>query len=145
MRGPSISSCGHRGPGRTPGSRRGLMPRRRCSVSLPGGASAGLAILALIGSLAAGCTAPPGSISTTGRRPSVSPTPEPVLSTSTPPRPPASGPTRTLLAAGDIATCGSSGAEQTARLVEANAGLVITLGDNAYPSGSRADYRRCYA
>ncbi len=36
-----------------------------------------------------------------------------------------------LLAAGDIAVCGTSGAQETARLLENNPGTVITLGDNA--------------
>jgi hypothetical protein len=50
-----------------------------------------------------------------------------------------------VLAAGDIASCSSSGDEATANLLDANAGAtVITLGDNAYPNGSATDYSNCY-
>ncbi|TAK62486.1 MAG: hypothetical protein EPO22_07485 [Dehalococcoidia bacterium] len=50
-----------------------------------------------------------------------------------------------VLAAGDIATCGGSGDEATANLLDANAGAtVIALGDNAYPNGASTDYSSCY-
>lgn len=55
-----------------------------------------------------------------------------------------------LVGAGDIASCGSDGAEATARVVEqilarsANA-LAFTAGDNAYESGTLDEFRRCYA
>jgi alkaline phosphatase len=54
------------------------------------------------------------------------------------------GPTVTLIAAGDIARCDSQADEATAALVETIAGTVVTLGDNAYPAGSEADFARCY-
>lgn len=50
----------------------------------------------------------------------------------------------TLVGAGDIAVCGSSRDEATARLIRGMSGTVITLGDNAYPDGSRAQFNRCY-
>ena len=58
-----------------------------------------------------------------------------------------------LIGAGDIASCSSSGDESTARLVDsvlrADSAAkvhdeVLTLGDNAYPSGSTADFERCF-
>lgn len=49
-----------------------------------------------------------------------------------------------LVAAGDIATCGSADDTATAKLVEAIPGTVLPLGDNAYPSGSAGDYANCY-
>lgn len=49
-----------------------------------------------------------------------------------------------LLAAGDIAMCGGSGPADTATLLDTVAGTVVTLGDNAYPVGSSADFQRCY-
>lgn len=49
-----------------------------------------------------------------------------------------------IVAAGDIASCATSGDEATARLLAANAGTVAALGDNAYDSGSAEEYRRCY-
>lgn len=49
-----------------------------------------------------------------------------------------------LVGAGDIASCASSGDERTAALVAAIPGTVFTLGDNAYESGSDAQYRDCY-
>ena len=56
----------------------------------------------------------------------------------------------TFSGAGDIAIC-ANGAQKagnqdaTARLLEGLGGDVFTLGDNAYPNGSRADYNNCYA
>ena len=50
-----------------------------------------------------------------------------------------------LLAAGDIASCSSSGDEATAALLRAQpAATVITLGDNVYDKGSPAEFSRCY-
>jgi len=57
-----------------------------------------------------------------------------------------------LVAAGDIASCTSDGAEATARLLDglfppdapAERGVVAALGDNAYERGSPGDYAACY-
>jgi hypothetical protein len=49
-----------------------------------------------------------------------------------------------LVGAGDIAVCGSPGAEATARLLDGIDGVVFTAGDNAYPRGSVTDYEQCY-
>jgi hypothetical protein len=51
----------------------------------------------------------------------------------------------TLVGAGDIASCGSSGDEATAKLLDAIPGTIFTAGDNAYEDGSAADYANCYA
>jgi hypothetical protein len=51
----------------------------------------------------------------------------------------------TLLAAGDIASCGSAGDVATAAVLRGTSGVVATLGDTAYPDGSAADFARCYA
>jgi hypothetical protein len=72
--------------------------------------------------------------------------PEPLPSPSPPP------PDPILVAAGDIASCTSDGAEATARLLDAffppdappERGVVAALGDNAYPRGSLGDYTACY-
>ena len=58
-----------------------------------------------------------------------------------PPPPPPPG---TLVAAGDIAVCGSNGDEQTAALIDSIPGTVATLGDNAYDSGSPSEFANCY-
>jgi hypothetical protein len=50
-----------------------------------------------------------------------------------------------LVGAGDIAKCDSSADSRTAALIERIPGTVFTVGDNAYPDGSAADFRRCYA
>jgi len=52
--------------------------------------------------------------------------------------------TAVLVGAGDIASCSSTGKEATAALLDRIPGLVITIGDNAYPDGSPADFTRCY-
>jgi 3',5'-cyclic AMP phosphodiesterase CpdA len=56
------------------------------------------------------------------------PTPEPVV----------------LLGAGDIARCDGTADEATADLLAARSGIVFTLGDSVYPSGSAAQLRDCY-
>lgn len=72
------------------------------------------------------------------------PTTPPLLGPPTPsePVPPAFGP-QTFVGAGDIGACGGS-AESTARLLDRIGGTVFTLGDNAYPSGTRENFRDCY-
>jgi hypothetical protein len=49
-----------------------------------------------------------------------------------------------LLAVGDIASCTSQGDEATAALIHNLAGTIITLGDNAYESGTIDEYNQCY-
>jgi hypothetical protein len=49
-----------------------------------------------------------------------------------------------LLAAGDIATCGSDADERTAALLDERPGTIVTLGDNAYSSGTLTEFERCY-
>jgi calcineurin-like phosphoesterase family protein len=49
-----------------------------------------------------------------------------------------------LVGAGDIAGCDRSGDEATAKLVQAIGGTVMAVGDLAYPSGSAAQYAKCY-
>ena len=49
-----------------------------------------------------------------------------------------------LIGAGDIADCSDlAGAEATAKLLEANPGTVMALGDMAYPNGTAEDFK-CY-
>lgn len=49
-----------------------------------------------------------------------------------------------LIGAGDIADCADlAGAEATAKLLEANSGTVMALGDLAYPNGTAEDFK-CY-
>jgi 3',5'-cyclic AMP phosphodiesterase CpdA len=57
---------------------------------------------------------------------------------------PIGGPEIVLAGAGDIAVCGSDGAEQTARLLDRLPGFVFTLGDNVYPSSTSELLKRCY-
>jgi 3',5'-cyclic AMP phosphodiesterase CpdA len=49
-----------------------------------------------------------------------------------------------LVGAGDIAICGSAGAEGTASLLDRIDGTVFTAGDNAYYQGSEEQFRQCY-
>jgi len=49
-----------------------------------------------------------------------------------------------LVGAGDIATCGGSGDEATSALLDTIPGTVVTLGDNAYESGTAQEYAACY-
>jgi hypothetical protein len=52
--------------------------------------------------------------------------------------------TAVLVGAGDIANCSTPGDERTAKLLDAIPGTVFTVGDNAYPNGSAADFKNCY-
>src|SRR5262249_49476794 len=78
-----------------------------------------------------------------GRDRGTPPTPtSPVLPVSPPFTPPAAP--EVLVGAGDIAMCNQPGAEFTAKLLDGITGTVFTAGDNAYLTGSRADYQNCY-
>ena len=48
------------------------------------------------------------------------------------------------MGAGDIAMCGSTGPEATARLLDDIDGTVFTAGDNAYFQGTAQQFRDCY-
>jgi acid phosphatase type 7 len=52
--------------------------------------------------------------------------------------------TVTLVGAGDIAGCDFKQDRKTARLLGKIPGTVFTLGDSAYPDGTRAQFRNCY-
>jgi hypothetical protein len=54
-------------------------------------------------------------------------------------------PTRTLLAVGDITSCATTDDEAVAKLVGGLSGTLAVLGDNAYESGTAAEYANCYA
>ena len=49
-----------------------------------------------------------------------------------------------VIAAGDIASCGYEQDEATAALIDGLEGVVLTLGDNAYGSGTAAQFADCY-
>jgi hypothetical protein len=49
-----------------------------------------------------------------------------------------------LLAAGDVASCDSSGDEQTANLLDDLPGTIAALGDLAYQSGTTSEFLDCY-
>jgi acid phosphatase type 7 len=68
------------------------------------------------------------------------------MPTATPTRTPTpnAGESAVVLAAGDIASCSSAGDEATAALLAAQSGDVITLGDNAYESGTSTEFATCY-
>jgi len=97
---------------------------------------AGLAVAVLAAAIGIQCS---GGNSGTG-----SPTGPTIPGPSTPsPGPPPTGGPETFVGAGDIAICGGN-AEATARQLDGIGGTVFTLGDNAYSSGTRADFQNCY-
>ena len=49
-----------------------------------------------------------------------------------------------MVGAGDIAHCSTSTDEATAKLLDGISGTVFTLGDNAYNSGTSAEFKNCY-
>lgn len=58
--------------------------------------------------------------------------------------PPAPLPAEVVLAAGNIATCGSTNDEATAALLDQLPGTILVLGDNAFPDGASEAYTTCY-
>lgn len=92
-------------------------------------------LLFLLGVVLAGT-----SLACGGPSPS-SPTPPPKID-SVPAAPAAPA---TLVGAGDIGLCGSQAIAATSQLVDNIGGIVFTTGDNAYPNGSAANFRDCYA
>jgi len=50
-----------------------------------------------------------------------------------------------IVAAGDIGDCATTGDEATAVLLDGIPGTVVALGDIAYPDGTAANFRDCYA
>ncbi len=50
-----------------------------------------------------------------------------------------------IVGAGDIASCSATADSATAKLLDGITGTVVALGDNAYPSGTAAQFRDCYA
>ena len=60
------------------------------------------------------------------------------------PAPISSGASSILVGAGDIAECGTSDDEATAKLLDAISGTVFTLGDNVYSDGTAAEFAQCY-
>jgi PKD repeat protein len=50
-----------------------------------------------------------------------------------------------LVGAGNIARCDGTGDDVTAALLDGIDGTVFTLGDNAFPGGTAADFANCYA
>ena len=50
-----------------------------------------------------------------------------------------------LIAAGNISRCDSQNDDKTANLLDHLGGTVITVGDNAYASGSLTEFQNCYA
>jgi hypothetical protein len=49
-----------------------------------------------------------------------------------------------VLAAGDVASCSSSGDEQTANLLDRLPGTILALGDLAYSDGTHEEFAQCY-
>ncbi len=94
----------------------------------------------------AGTTPPPSPTPPPAPAPSPTPTPGPGPTPSPTPTPsPVSGSGAVLVGAGDIASCGLTADTATAKLVAGIAGTVFAAGDEAYESGSAADFKNCYA
>ena len=69
----------------------------------------------------------------------------PISPGSPPVTPPGPTAPAVLVGAGDIGLCGSAAVAATAALIDNVPGIVFTTGDNAYPNGTAADFRNCYA
>lgn len=108
----------------------------------------GLLITALM-VLAAGCGAPaepPPGFQEAGDDPTqdVSLTPEPSSGSPEPSIAAADEPAIRLIAVGDMADCTVRTDRKVANLAEGMRGKIATLGDNAYPDGSEANFSQCF-
>lgn len=121
-------------------------------VSIGAGIALGIAIVAVVAVVAnlpgpnatAGTTASAGPTATadaTVNPPTAAPTTGPITE---PPGTTAPPGTAILIAAGDIASCTTSGDTATAKLLDRLPGTIVTLGDNVYPDGTAAQFRDCY-
>lgn len=113
---------------------------RGCGGTLPSRFSRALAFIALAATAVAcaACSRSSSSLapSASGQAPGAFPAPVPV--------PTAGAPDTVIAGAGDIARCGSEGAEATAKLLDRMPGFVYLLGDNAYPGGTAEQYANCF-
>jgi hypothetical protein len=98
-----------------------------------------VALLVVAALVLAACSVGSSPGAASGPPPSASPgTGAPTTTTTRPP-------VATLLAAGDIASCSSTGDEATAALLDARPNaLIVTLGDNVYETGTAADFANCF-
>jgi hypothetical protein len=86
----------------------------------------------------------PGPTPTPTPSPTPRPTPTPTPTPGPTPTPTPTPTSVTLVGAGDIASCSSTGDEATASLLDGIAGTVFTAGDNVYDSGTATEYANCY-
>jgi hypothetical protein len=84
----------------------------------------------------------PGPTPPPAPTPSPTPSPTPTPAVSPTPTPSAAG--AVLVGAGDVASCGLTADTATAKVVAGIAGTVFVAGDNAYESGTAAEFRDCY-
>jgi len=115
----------------------GVIPTR------PGASRSAVASLVPSATVAPSSRPASPSPSTPSSSPSVAASQPPVAPTR-PPAPPTGTPDPVLVGAGDIADCDLTGDTATANLVAKIPGTVFTAGDNAYPDGSRSEFRDCY-
>jgi acid phosphatase type 7 len=83
------------------------------------------------------------SVSRCGGSTPSSPTPSNTPAPATPS--PSPGPPVVFVGAGDVGQCNNPAVAATALLLDRIPGIVFTTGDNAYPNGSDANFRDCYA
>jgi hypothetical protein len=106
-----------------------------------------IVVVALLIARAAGSPAPSGpptaSAGSTAPAPATSAPTRAAPARSAGPTPGAALPA-SLIAAGDVASCTTTGDSATAKLVDAIPGTVAVLGDSVYPSGTASQFRDCY-
>jgi hypothetical protein len=88
----------------------------------------------------AGLAPPPSPAPTPTPAPAPAPNPAPTPT----PTPLPAGSSAVFVGAGDIASCGLTADTATAKLVSSIAGTVFAAGDEAYESGSAAEFQNCY-
>jgi hypothetical protein len=109
------------------------------------------AVIALV-AIITGCSLAPhgggsGQLTTVPPTPTPGPTlaAAPPTASPSPTLPPTASPAGVVvLAAGDIASCSSSGDEATGALLDTLAGTILVLGDIAYESGTAKEFDDCF-
>jgi hypothetical protein len=122
-------------------------------IGLLGGILGGVLLVSLAASLLRPATAPSASAGTAAPTSAVTatsagsktagPSGTGLAAPTAGPSPTVAGPV-VLIAAGDIASCTTSGDSATAKLVEDLPGTVAILGDSVYPDGTRRQFEDCY-
>ena len=141
-----LSLVGRGSGGDTVGGALSAAPSSGAAGSRAPGSAAPVAVAPATPEAAASAGSTGSASAPSATAPAAPQTTAPAAATAVPPTSPGPAPSGdpVLVGAGDIAVCGLDGDQATADLIDGIQGTVFTAGDNAYESGSAAEFRNCY-